>query len=246
MRVWSGNSWEVRLGRWQDSAPDEVDCIITDPPYTDHVSQNCRSGGPKRADGRMNVQEKRLSFDGVDPASIGASLTARARRWCVIWCAVEQVGLYRQAAPDHYVRAGLWIKSNPTPQFTGDRPAMWGEACAIFHSPDEKKRWNGGGAPGIWRGQYCRGDRVHETQKPLWLMLEIVQSFTDPGELVWDPYGGSMTTGVACLLTGRRFLGHEMQERYARAGAERLEATTQGLTLEDYRNGQQSLFGEAS
>ena len=48
--------------------------------------------------------------------------------------------------------------------------------------------------------------------KPLALMRQLIEDFTDPGELVWDPYGGSMTTGVACLQLGRRFLGHSRLE----------------------------------
>lgn len=56
------------------------------------------------------------------------------------------------------------------------------------------------------------------------------------------PYCGSGTTGVACLRLGRRFLGHEMQPRYAKIAAERLAAEERGLTLRDARAGQQSIL----
>jgi site-specific DNA-methyltransferase (adenine-specific) len=46
-------------------------------------------------------------------------------------------------------------------------------------------------------------------QKPLALMRQLVADFSDPGELVCDPYSGGGTTAVACQELGRRFLGWE-------------------------------------
>ena len=104
-------------------------------------------------------------------------------------------------------------------------------------------RWNGGGHPAKHIGPYHRGERYHETQKPLWLMRELVNLYSEPGELVWDPFCGSGTTGVAAVVEGRDFLGHEAQQHYAEVARERLSAREQGLTIEDARRGQGSLFG---
>ena len=242
-RVECGKGWEMRLGRWQDSPILTCDHVITDPPYTDHVSTNQRrctgtSGG-------LKVDHSDLTFMGLKDGDIQhmvEAFTSAANRWVVIWCAVEQVGDYQRALPEAYVRGGVWTKTNPTPQFTGDRPAMWGEACAILHSPDAKKSWNGGGKPARWIGGYARRDRCHETQKPLWLMAEMVRQFTDPGEVVWDPYAGSATTGVACVAAGRLFIGHEMSEEYFEVAVERLRAAEKGNGLEAERAGQMSFL----
>ena len=111
--------------------------------------------------------------------------------------------------------------------------------------------WNGGGhalalhhltESGWLNGRGSREQRVHETQKPLTLMLDLVSDFTDPGELIWDPYCGSGTTGVACLRLGRRFVGHEMQPHYAEVACERLRAEEDGQTLHARRAGQTSLL----
>ena len=85
--------------------------------------------------------------------------------------------------------------------------------------------------------------RVHETQKPESLMLELVELFTDPGDIVLDPFCGSGTTGVACLRLGRRFIGIEKDAKYAAVARERLTAESQGLSLRDARAGQLSLLG---
>lgn len=51
--------------------------------------------------------------------------------------------------------------------------------------------------------------RLHPTQKPVALMEYFIQTYTQPGDLVLDNTMGSGTTGVACALAGRRFVGIE-------------------------------------
>jgi site-specific DNA-methyltransferase (adenine-specific)/modification methylase len=68
-----------------------------------------------------------------------------------------------------------------------------------------------------------RGEpRVHPTQKPVEVMRWCVELASRPGELVLDPYMGSGTTGVACALTGRRFLGVEIDPVYFEVACERI------------------------
>ena len=74
-------------------------------------------------------------------------------------------------------------------------------------------------------------------------MLELISLFTNPGDLVLDPFCGSGSTGVACLRLGRRFIGIEKDEKYAQLAHERLTAEAAGLDLKDHRSGQIGLFG---
>jgi site-specific DNA-methyltransferase (adenine-specific) len=135
------------------------------------------------------------------------------------------------------------------PQFTGDRPGTGFEAATICHAPG-KMRWNGGGHAAIWThaaryGCNTQEPNGHPTPKPIDLMLELVELFTDPDEVVLDPFCGSGTTGVACLRLGRRFIGIEKDAGFAQVARERLEAESQGLTLRAARAGQMPLFGGA-
>ncbi len=57
-------------------------------------------------------------------------------------------------------------------------------------------------------------NRVHPTQKPVALMEYLIKTYTNPGELVLDNTMGSGTTGVACMNTGRRFIGIERDPEY--------------------------------
>ena len=50
----------------------------------------------------------------------------------------------------------------------------------------------------------------HPSQKPILLMRHLIQTFTNPGDTVADFFMGSGTTGVACVQTGRNFIGIEI------------------------------------
>ena len=71
----------------------------------------------------------------------------------------------------------------------------------------------------------CNGGRLHPTQKPVALMEYLIRTYTNEGETVLDNTMGSGTTGVACINTGRNFIGIERDPAYfkiaqARCGVE--------------------------
>ena len=63
---------------------------------------------------------------------------------------------------------------------------------------------------------------VHPTQKPVALMEYLIKTYTRPGQVVLDNTMGSGTTGVACVNTGRRFIGIERDEAYFKVACERI------------------------
>jgi site-specific DNA-methyltransferase (adenine-specific) len=65
---------------------------------------------------------------------------------------------------------------------------------------------------------------LHPTQKPVALMEYLIRTYSHEGETVLDFTMGSGTTGVACINTGRRFIGIERDEGYFRKAQERLVA----------------------
>jgi site-specific DNA-methyltransferase (adenine-specific) len=70
------------------------------------------------------------------------------------------------------------------------------------------------------------GKTVHPTQKPVALMEYLIRTYTNPGETVMDNAMGSGTTGVACVNTGRRFIGIELDASYFATARQRIEALT--------------------
>ena len=55
---------------------------------------------------------------------------------------------------------------------------------------------------------------VHPTQKPVALMEYLIRTYTNEGDTVLDNCMGSGTTGVACVNTGRKFIGIERDDKY--------------------------------
>ena len=228
-------------GRCEDVLPalEQVDHIITDPPYSEHVHGNARSsrmqsasdrGGRYGADTRRNVD---LGFDHLTSelrAACGEQFARLARRWVLVFSDIESGHLWRDDLTANgldYVRTGIWHKVGCTPQFSGDRPATAAETITICH-PKGRKRWNGGGGHAFWsvpivleRGR--NDERLHSTQKPESLMRALVEQFTDEGETILDPFAGSGTTAMAAKYLGRRAVLIEEDEARAEVCAKRLE-----------------------
>ena len=67
------------------------------------------------------------------------------------------------------------------------------------------------------------GKTVHPTQKPVALMEYLIRTYTNEGETVMDNCMGSGTTGVACVNTGRNFIGMELDKNYFNIAKQRIE-----------------------
>ena len=66
------------------------------------------------------------------------------------------------------------------------------------------------------------GNRAHPTEKAVSILTPLIQAFSKPGDLVLDPFSGSGSTAVASLLSGRRYIGIELEDRYCRQSRTRL------------------------
>ena len=71
--------------------------------------------------------------------------------------------------------------------------------------------------------------RFHEWGQSIGGMLDIVQRFTDPNQIILDPFVGGGTTGVAAVMTGRKFIGADVNQNCL--------TTTENRIKEVYKNG---------
>lgn len=67
-----------------------------------------------------------------------------------------------------------------------------------------------------------RRGSVHPTQKPVPLLGYLIKTYTNEGEVVLDNCMGSGSTGVACVNTGRNFIGMELEEKYFKIAKQRI------------------------
>lgn len=63
----------------------------------------------------------------------------------------------------------------------------------------------------------------HPSQKPIALLKELIEKYTHEGDTILDPFMGSGTTGVACVQTGRNFIGIEIDEGYFKIAERRIK-----------------------
>ena len=73
---------------------------------------------------------------------------------------------------------------------------------------------------------------IHPTQKPAELLRYLVRTYTNAGETVLDFTMGSGTTGVACAMEGRNFIGIELDAGYYDIARRRIESVQPSLLAE--------------
>ncbi|MCX6706147.1 MAG: DNA methyltransferase, partial [Candidatus Woesebacteria bacterium] len=79
----------------------------------------------------------------------------------------------------------------------------------------------------IPQSNFTADPKLHETQKPLQLLKDLVEVNTNEGNIVLDPFAGSGTTCVASKILRRRFIGIEKEERYRNMALGRLNGKTE-------------------
>lgn len=213
--------------------PRSVDHVIADPPFDVRTHRAALESGDWRNGDRL--VDAALPFDPLSPEQleeVAAELARVARRWIVLFCAERQIESWASALERHgarFVRLGLAVRRNPRPQQSGDRPGPAADQIVIAHAGvGGHMRWNGRGRPARWDAPEARwetgGTRVHPTQKAVALYRQLLEDFTDAGELVLDPFAGSASLALACVQTGRRFLGWELRTDYHATGTDRIAA----------------------
>lgn len=209
-----------------------VDAVITDPPYSQNTHSNAKSNRGAAGTGVVAIDFAAIDFAAVD--QLLRLLHGKCDGWVIAnmdWAHIAE--LARQTRDDwELVRFGVWVKTNPMPQISADRPANGWEGIAYIFPAGKKKFWHGGGMHGNWIGPLVT-DGAHPTGKPLAMLCQWVDRFTTWGQTVLDPFMGSGTTGHACALHGRKFIGIERDRRYFDLACERIAAAyAQGSLLD--------------
>lgn len=175
-----------------------VDAVVTDPPYGIGAA---KAAAHSRIRDRASWDDQ--EWDDRPPPADLIRLVITSAQNSIVWG-----GNYFDLPPS---RCWLvWDKLNPPGFSLADAELAW-------TTLDRAVRKWAGRAP-------CQGrdDKQHPTQKPVGLMEWCLGLLPTTGPVV-DPFMGSGTTGVACIQTGRRFLGIEREPRYFEIACRRIE-----------------------
>ncbi len=128
----------------------------------------------------------------------------------------------------YYKTTGIWHKTNPMPRNMNFQFVNSTEAWLYFVYGKKTGTFNNQGVcfhDFIETSATPKNERTygkHPTQKPEKLMEHFITLLTNPGDLVFDPFMGSGTTGVAAQRLGRNFIGCEVNPNYFQIAASRI------------------------
>jgi len=222
--------------------------VFADPPYNLQLGGELLRPNNSRVDGVDSDWDKIGDFAAYDRFThdwlSGARrlLAADGTLWVIgSYHNIYRVGAILQDLGFWILNDIVWRKTNPMPNFRGRRftnaheTLIW---CA--RDKDARYRFNYDAMKALNDGLQMRSDwtlpicngrerlkdtdghKLHPTQKPESLLHRAILSATKPGELVFDPFFGTGTTGVVARRLGRRYLGIERDRDYADAAAKRI------------------------
>jgi site-specific DNA-methyltransferase (adenine-specific) len=201
------------------------DCVITDPPYTEHVHSNYRG---IRTDGQTDIGIDEFDFFTDEKMrTVFDQLGRVTNSWVISTMADDHAFLFKQNPPlgMKFMRMGVWVKLNPNPQITGDRPAHGWEAIAYMHKDKRRAKWNGGGVHGNYVSNRPK-PTGHPTPKSNAMFEDLVCKFTNKGDTILDPFAGGGTTLIAAKNMQRKSVGIELEEKYCELIANKLSQGT--------------------
>jgi site-specific DNA-methyltransferase (adenine-specific) len=217
---------DLRLGRWQDALADVTTCdaVITDVPYSARTVKGHRSGSLKRGTdgaviGKGTLRDDAIAYAGLTEEETRAVVRwsmARASRWVVVFCDhIQWMWMADEVQKAKWMgfQPIPWVKSDGgTPRFTADGPSSSSEWILIARP---RRRCITRYRPGHY-DTLPNYERSIVGAKPVNLMAAIVRDYSEPGDLIVDPFCGSGTTALAAAMEGRRCItSEEKPEHYA-------------------------------
>jgi len=181
----------------------KVDAVVTDPPYG------------MKWDGKVTVGKGGHGKSGSKALHYGKTILNDDRPF--------------NPEPFEHIENRLFWGFNHFPQaLKRGRALVWikrsDEAFGSFLSDAELAWCSSGHGVYCFRDQSLMGetkDRAHPTQKPVPLMRWCIEQFPK-AQTILDPFMGSGTTGVACVKTGRKFIGIELDPDYFEIACKRV------------------------
>ncbi len=226
-----------------------VDLVFADPPYNLQLGGELHRPNNSRVDGVDDAWDRfddLASYDRFTRAWLGEArrvLKPNGTLWVIgTYHNIFRVGAALQDLDYWILNDVVWRKTNPMPNFRGTRFAnahetlIWAaksaEARYTFNYSSMKALNDDLQMRSDWLLPICSGPerlrddsgkKQHSTQKPEALLHRVILASSKPGDLVLDPFFGSGTTGAVAKRLGRRWLGFEREEGYARVARARIE-----------------------
>jgi DNA modification methylase len=222
----------------QQIGVESIDLIVTDPPY------NLGNFMKKRDTNLHKMRDNFFGSAGWDDMEFGEwsksmddffKASARVMKkggTMIMFMAIIKVETIIQLAEKHgfyYKTTGIWHKTNPMPRNMNLHFVNSTEAWIYFIYKKRTGTFNNDGAiihDFIETSVTPNSERKygkHPTQKPEGLIQHFVETLSNSGDTVLDPFMGSGTTGVVAKKTNRSFIGVELDRQYFEMAQKRIQ-----------------------
>jgi DNA modification methylase len=223
LQLYQGDALQIL----KNIADSSIDLVLTDPPYNISADATLITdirGKTKRVIG-LNAEWDKLSdsdyfqllytlidetYRVLKPSGTLICFTSDRYLSYLRDYVINKGMIYRQTC--------VLIKSNPVPQ---QRKVKFMHATELFFCANKQKgtnafRWENGQHANVFYHPIVAGtERLdHPTQKPIWLIKELIKYYTHEGDTVLDPFLGSGTTMEAAILLKRNCIGIEINADY--------------------------------
>ena len=214
------------LERMKEIPDGSVDLILTDPPYNIARENNFHTMGRTGID----FGEWDKGFDLFSYMNLIPSVCSRNANIVIFndWKNLGDIARYAESLGLVVKDMIRWEKTNPMPR-NRDLRFITDYDCAVWLTMP-KAKWTFNRQSETYDRCKFTGSIVsgkektpHTTQKPVWLMEELLKTLSNKGDVVLDMFMGSGSTGVAALNTNRKFIGVEMNEGYFNIAKDRIE-----------------------
>ena len=205
-----------------------IDLVVTDPPYKTTSRGNAgTSGGMLQKE--INKKGQVFKHNNIKPQEYIPELYRVLKDGSHCYIMTNHVNLQEMLnvateSAFKFVKCLIWDKGN---KIMGQY-YMSSFEYILFLRKGKAKRINNCGTADILRVPNIKlkgedGKNLHDTEKPVELMKIMIDNSSNEGDIVFDPFMGIGSTGVACLELNRRFIGVELDEQYFPIAKNRIE-----------------------
>lgn len=205
-----------------------VDLVVTDPPYrTTSRGDNGSSGGMLKD--KLTKQGMIFRYNNITPEQYIPELYRILKDGSHCYIMTNNVNLISTlntavSCGLHFVKSLIWNKGN---KIMGHSYMSQFEYILFFRKGKFKKINNCGTSDIIYipskKQKGPNGKNLHDTEKPVNLMELLIDNSSNSGDVICDPFIGIGTTAVACMNTGRNFIGFEMDKGYYDIACDRID-----------------------
>ena len=211
---------------------ESIDLIVTDPPYKT-TSKGCigNSGGMMKK--QIVKNGNMFENNDIDCSEYAPQFYRVLKNGSHCYVMTNHINLIKMLniftnSGFHFTKCLIWDKKN---KIMGQYYMSQFEYILFFRK-GKGKRINNCGTSDIisiknnkQRNEF--GENLHDTEKPVELMNILISNSSKKGETVLDPFMGIGSTGIACVKSGRNFIGVEIDKKYFNIARSRINVETE-------------------